>query len=255
MKRFLVATIAAGVLLPAAASAQSIVVTESPQDTIRQVQVQLAARGFSPGPADGQLTDQTRDAVRQLQRSRALTPSGLLDANTLGALGIQPRGPVSQVLPNGTPPPGMIGPGSTAPTGRSEGPSPANTLPPGGVPQTLPLGASTPAGAPPPSFGATPAGAPAPSFGATPAGLAPPAFNPANVGATVSPLGTSTTVTTAPAAATIASPATTVTATPATTIATVPSTTVATTPMTPATPLGTAATTTAGAAAARSSGR
>src|SRR5262249_26224828 len=148
--------------------------TELTPDQIRQIQVDLAARGFSPGPATGQINPQTLEAVTQLQRSRLLAPSGLLDANTLAVLGVARAGQVS--LPNGTPPPGMTGPGSTAPTGKSEGPSPANTLPPGGTPQTLPLGAATPAGAPPPSFGATPAGAPSPSFGATPAGLLPPAF-------------------------------------------------------------------------------
>lgn len=216
MKPRHIANLLAAALVPAAAFAQ----TELTPDLIRQIQVDLAARGFSPGPATGQLNAQTFDAVTQLQRSRALAATGQLDARTLAVLGI-----VRPAETSGAAPASMIGPGTTAPSSTPQGATPTSTPLPGGTAQGVPLGGATPPGAPSPSFGATPAGAPSPSFGATPPGMQ----SSTTFGGTVAgaPAPVSPVITPAPS---IISP--TIVATP-----------------------GAAAGTTSGAAAARSSGR
>src|SRR5262249_48202785 len=140
--------------------------SEVPSETVREVQVQLAARGFSPGPATGQLTEQTVDALRQLQRSRAIDATGQINTNTLTALGL---GRATES--SGTPPASMSGPGTTAAGSTPQGATPVGTPLPGGTATGVPLGGATPPGAPSPSFGATPAGAPSPAFGATPPGM------------------------------------------------------------------------------------
>lgn len=55
-------------------------------EAIRQAQQQLQAAGFSPGAANGIMDDQTRDALRQFQRSKGLQETGQLDQETRSAL-------------------------------------------------------------------------------------------------------------------------------------------------------------------------
>ena len=201
MKRILIPAMVAAALAPAAAFSQATVTqgTEISPNTVQRVQVELAARGFSPGPADGLLNPQTVNAIQQLQRTHDIATTGQLDVRTLSALGI-----AHPIESSGTPPPGMIGPGSTAPSGRPEGPTPTSTPLPGTVAQGVPLGATTPAGAPAPSFGATPAGAPSPSFGSTQTTVQPmisPAPSIASPTTPATPGGSVTTTTTGAAAA------------------------------------------------------
>jgi len=56
------------------------------QETIRAAQQQLQAAGFTPGPVDGVMDDQTRTALREFQRSRGLQETGQLDQETRSSL-------------------------------------------------------------------------------------------------------------------------------------------------------------------------
>lgn len=75
---------------PVADSPTRLVNRMAPSDseTVRQVQEQLAQRGFDPGPADGQMGAQTRGALRNFQQSKGMSDTGL-DSKTLEALGVQ----------------------------------------------------------------------------------------------------------------------------------------------------------------------
>lgn len=55
--------------------------------TVRQLQQQLAQRGYDPGPVDGQYGPRTRAAVEEFQRSQGISAQGL-DAATMTALGV-----------------------------------------------------------------------------------------------------------------------------------------------------------------------
>jgi peptidoglycan hydrolase-like protein with peptidoglycan-binding domain len=57
-------------------------------DTIRQAQQQLADKGHDPGPIDGVLGPQTREAAKSFQQAQGIDASGELDAKTLSALGV-----------------------------------------------------------------------------------------------------------------------------------------------------------------------
>lgn len=54
--------------------------------SIRKLEQQLAAAGFSPGPVDGRFDERTRRAVREYQRAKRLEPTGLLDPETQALL-------------------------------------------------------------------------------------------------------------------------------------------------------------------------
>jgi peptidoglycan hydrolase-like protein with peptidoglycan-binding domain len=54
---------------------------------LQEVQRELAARGYDPGPADGLMGKKTREALKRFQTdNNLLAPSGSVDAQTLGAL-------------------------------------------------------------------------------------------------------------------------------------------------------------------------
>jgi hypothetical protein len=55
---------------------------------IRQLQTRLKAAGFSPGPIDGVLGPQTRQALRQFQKANRLAATGELSQKTRQALGL-----------------------------------------------------------------------------------------------------------------------------------------------------------------------
>lgn len=61
-------------------------------DTVRQVQQQLASRGFDPGPVDGVMGPRTREALKDFHRSKGMAAGAGLDATTLGALGVSQGG-------------------------------------------------------------------------------------------------------------------------------------------------------------------
>jgi peptidoglycan hydrolase-like protein with peptidoglycan-binding domain len=56
--------------------------------TIREVQRQLASRGYNPGPADGVLGRATRAALMDFQRKENLPVTGQPDSATRVALGV-----------------------------------------------------------------------------------------------------------------------------------------------------------------------
>jgi len=54
---------------------------------LQEVQRELAARGYDPGPANGLMNKKTREALKRFQTDNDfLAPSGSVDAQTLGAL-------------------------------------------------------------------------------------------------------------------------------------------------------------------------
>ena len=61
------------------------------QDNIKKVQETLRDKGFDPGPIDGQMGSQTREAISQYQKSENLPVTGHLDAETAGKLGVGPE--------------------------------------------------------------------------------------------------------------------------------------------------------------------
>lgn len=56
-------------------------------DDVREAQQTLWDRGYSPGPIDGRLGAQTREALRQYQKDENLPVTGLLDADTARRVG------------------------------------------------------------------------------------------------------------------------------------------------------------------------
>ena len=56
--------------------------------TIRSAQETLNNRGYKAGAVNGQMTQQTRNALRAFQKSENLEVTGQLNAGTLGALGV-----------------------------------------------------------------------------------------------------------------------------------------------------------------------
>lgn len=66
--------------------------TEQPQygpEILRKAQATLNARGFKAGPANGRMNPQTRQALRQFQKSENLEETGRLNPGTLAALGME----------------------------------------------------------------------------------------------------------------------------------------------------------------------
>jgi hypothetical protein len=57
-------------------------------DTVRDVQLELARAGFNPGPADGVLGQDTRNAIADFQADRGLAVTGRIDSPLLEALGL-----------------------------------------------------------------------------------------------------------------------------------------------------------------------
>jgi hypothetical protein len=57
-------------------------------ETVRSVQQALKDKGFDTGAVDGHMGPATEGALRKFQQAQGLTPSGSLDEQTLGALGV-----------------------------------------------------------------------------------------------------------------------------------------------------------------------
>lgn len=55
---------------------------------VQRVQIALMVKGYDPGPADGDLKPQTREALRAFQTATGLSASGNMDMPTLHALGV-----------------------------------------------------------------------------------------------------------------------------------------------------------------------
>jgi peptidoglycan hydrolase-like protein with peptidoglycan-binding domain len=61
------------------------------QDYTKKVQQTLRDKGYDPGPIDGHMGTQTRDAISQYQKAENLPVTGHLDAETAGKLGVGPE--------------------------------------------------------------------------------------------------------------------------------------------------------------------
>jgi len=61
----------------------------SSESLASSVQDQLARQGYSPGPVDGVIGAQTRDAIADFQNDHRLPVTGQIDTATLRALGLQ----------------------------------------------------------------------------------------------------------------------------------------------------------------------
>ena len=55
---------------------------------IKKLQETLRDKGFDPGPIDGVMGSQTREAISKYQKSENLPVTGHLDADTTGKLGV-----------------------------------------------------------------------------------------------------------------------------------------------------------------------
>ena len=61
----------------------------SGQQDVRQAQEALKAQGHDPGPIDGLMGPQTRQALKEFQSSNGLQQTGRLDAETKDKLNIE----------------------------------------------------------------------------------------------------------------------------------------------------------------------
>jgi hypothetical protein len=103
---------------------------------VRQAQERLKDAGFNPGPVDGQLGAQTKDAIKEYQKAHGLPQTGQLDEPTRDLLMVQRP----KEAPDRMPTPGgstreNARPGESMPGGRSTGdPRPGSSLPGGSGP-------------------------------------------------------------------------------------------------------------------------
>jgi peptidoglycan hydrolase-like protein with peptidoglycan-binding domain len=74
----------------------------------RQVQERLRQLGFYNGPVNGVIGPNTQAAIAQFQLSWPMPVNGMLDADTLAALGVPPReGEAPNAPAREAPPPGQ----------------------------------------------------------------------------------------------------------------------------------------------------
>jgi len=76
-------------------SADRASATPSSED-VKKVQQALKDKGYYAGPVDGALGEQTRAAVRKLQKDNDLPATGRLDDETLDRLGVKPDSPIER---------------------------------------------------------------------------------------------------------------------------------------------------------------
>ena len=70
-------------------------------DDINQAKEALKARGLNPGPMNGSVDSQTRQALREFQQDNDLPATGSLDQQTAGKLGVTVGRDTSSVEPRG----------------------------------------------------------------------------------------------------------------------------------------------------------
>ena len=75
-------------LLPAGASAATVLEVGSRGDDVKKVQQKLIQFGYMTGTADGRYGEKTRDAVIWFQQKNGLTADGKVGAKTAAALGV-----------------------------------------------------------------------------------------------------------------------------------------------------------------------
>lgn len=103
---------------------------------VRQAQERLKEAGFNPGPADGQLGAQTKEAIKEYQKAQGLPQTGQLDEPTRDLLMVQrPKdAPAEMQAPRGSTReetrPGESMPGGRTPSEPGAGSSlPGNSSP------------------------------------------------------------------------------------------------------------------------------
>lgn len=107
--------------------------TDMQEKDIRQVQERLKEAGFNPGPVDGQLGAQTREAIREYQKAHGLPQTGQLDEPTRDLLMAQKAkdAPERMQTPGGSTRE-HTRPGESMPGGRSPDASGSGAGHPGG---------------------------------------------------------------------------------------------------------------------------
>jgi peptidoglycan hydrolase-like protein with peptidoglycan-binding domain len=103
------------------------------QGDIRQAQERLKDAGFNPGPADGQLGTQTKEALKEYQKAHGLPQTGELDDSTRELLMVQK----TDAAPGGRQSPGGY---------RQEGIRPGEAMPGSRAPQEPGTGSTLPGG-------------------------------------------------------------------------------------------------------------
>jgi peptidoglycan hydrolase-like protein with peptidoglycan-binding domain len=89
---------------------------------VRQAQERLKEAGFNPGPTDGQLGAQTKDALKDYQKAHGLPQTGQLDEPTRELLMVQrPQGAPGQMHTPGGSSGAETRPGESMPGGRTPG--------------------------------------------------------------------------------------------------------------------------------------
>ncbi|MFB3818847.1 MAG: peptidoglycan-binding protein [Candidatus Methylomirabilales bacterium] len=100
-RKVVIASAAAGGLMLLGSVALALEIYSSTRmldlETTREIEARLQAAGFNPGPVDGMISAETREAIRRFQRQRGLPANGMLDAETLSAL--LPTAPPPQPAP------------------------------------------------------------------------------------------------------------------------------------------------------------
>ena len=74
---------------PGAGDDAGMMMGDFPPERVRRVQERLTAAGFDAGPADGEMGERTRAALREFQRARGLDPTGEPNERTLTELGVE----------------------------------------------------------------------------------------------------------------------------------------------------------------------
>ena len=79
---------AAGEQAGAAPGSAQQALTEESSDAVMQVQKALNEAGYSAGPEDGVLGTQTHSAISEFQQAQGMEATGELDRDTINALGL-----------------------------------------------------------------------------------------------------------------------------------------------------------------------
>jgi peptidoglycan hydrolase-like protein with peptidoglycan-binding domain len=103
---------------------------------VRQAQERLKEAGFNPGPIDGQLGAQTKDAIKDYQKAHGLRQTGELDEPTRDLLMAQnTQNAPERMNPSGGSTYEQTRPGGPVPGGRTPGQhTPGSDLPSGSGP-------------------------------------------------------------------------------------------------------------------------
>jgi peptidoglycan hydrolase-like protein with peptidoglycan-binding domain len=106
------------------------------QSEIQEAQERLKEAGFNPGPVDGQLGAQTKEAIRKYQKAHGLPQTGKLDESTREILMVQKtqESPGRMQTPGGSMREGTTPGGSTPGSRTPDEPRPGSSLPGGSSP-------------------------------------------------------------------------------------------------------------------------